>query len=289
MPEDDDVYPVEGVQLSTGAFLSAHAHVLTADPKPGFEAPSAWDFVFPPLFGDGHAGSNYWLTKPMLLLLLSVVLIAAFYVSAARKAAIVPSKLQFAGESVYGFVRKGLGEDIIGHDFQKFVPYLATLFSFILVNNIFGVVPFIQFPTMSRFGVPLMLALIPWVIYNYLAIKRLGAGTYLKQVCFPPGVPWWAYIILTPIEFLQFAVIRPLTLGLRLFANMFAGHLLLLVFVLGGNYMLHNVSTLKILSPFAFLMAIVMTFFEFLVQCLQAYIFTLLTSLYIAGALADEH
>ena len=107
---------------------------------------------------------------------------------------------------------------------------------------------------------------------------------------FPPGVPKPVYVLLAPIEFVSTVIVRPVTLALRLFANMFAGHLLLLVFILGGEYMLLNENTfLNLMSPFAFGMGIVLTFFEALVQVLQAYIFTLLTALYIAGALADEH
>jgi F-type H+-transporting ATPase subunit a len=106
---------------------------------------------------------------------------------------------------------------------------------------------------------------------------------------FMPGVPKPVYILLTPIEIATYFLVRPLTLSLRLFANMFAGHLLLLVFILGGEHLLQGVIGLKLVSPFAFAFGIGLTFFEFMVQCLQAYIFTLLTALYIAGALADEH
>lgn len=255
-----------------------------AGPKPGFHPPDANDFVFPAV-----AGHSAYFTKPILLVALSVVVVFVFYYASARKAAIVPGKLQFVGESVYGFVRNNLAADVIGHDFLKYVPYLATLFSFILVNNIFGIIPFIQFPSMSRFSFPLVLALIPWVLFNYVGIRKHGVAKYFKTMLFPPGVPKWVYILLTPIEFVSTIIVRPLTLSLRLFANMFAGHLLLLVFILGGDYMLHNVTLLKIMSPFAFIMGIALTFFEFLVQVLQAYIFTLLSALYIAGALADEH
>jgi F-type H+-transporting ATPase subunit a len=104
-----------------------------------------------------------------------------------------------------------------------------------------------------------------------------------------PGVPKPVYILLTPIEIATYLVVRPLTISLRLFANMFAGHLLLLIFILGGEYLLQGAVIMKIASPVAFALGIALTFFEFLVQCLQAYIFTLLTALYIAGALADEH
>jgi F-type H+-transporting ATPase subunit a len=104
-----------------------------------------------------------------------------------------------------------------------------------------------------------------------------------------PGVPKPIYVLLTPIEIATFFVVRPFTLGLRLFANMFAGHLLLLVFFLGGEYLMEGAIGLKLVAPFSFAMGIALTFFEFMVQCLQAYIFTLLTALYIAGSLADEH
>jgi F-type H+-transporting ATPase subunit a len=106
---------------------------------------------------------------------------------------------------------------------------------------------------------------------------------------FPPGVPKPIYIVLTPIEISTYLLVRPLTLSLRLFANMFAGHLLLLVFFLGGDHLLQGVIGLKLVAPFAFAFGIALTFFEFMVQCLQAYIFTLLTAMFIAGALADEH
>jgi F-type H+-transporting ATPase subunit a len=106
---------------------------------------------------------------------------------------------------------------------------------------------------------------------------------------FMPGVPKPVYILLTPIEIATFLVVRPLTLALRLFANMFAGHLLLMIFFLGGEHLLQGAIAMKAVGIFAFGMGIALTFFEFLVQCLQAYIFTLLTALYIAGGLADEH
>ena len=201
----------------------------------------------------------------------------------------MPSKLQFAGESVYGFVRNDLAKDVIGHEFMRFVPYLFTLFTFILVNNIFGIVPMLQFPTMSRVSFPYVLAIITFLVFHYVGIRKQGALKYIKEIMFMPGVPKPAYILITPLELLTFFLVRPLTLSLRLFANMFAGHLLLLVFILGGEHLLQGVIGLKLISPFAFFIGIVLTFFEFMVQCLQAYIFTLLAALYIAGALADEH
>jgi F-type H+-transporting ATPase subunit a len=249
-----------------------------------FEPPSAADFQFAPIFGD-----SILFSKPVFLVALSVILIASFFIISARKAAIVPSKLQFAGEGVYSFVRNSIGQDVIGPEFMRFVPFLFTLFTFVLCNNIFGIIPFLQFPSMSRIGFPIALAIFTYVVYHYVGIKHHGLKKYVKDICFMPGVPKWIYLILTPVEFATYFIVRPATLSLRLFANMFAGHLLLLVFTMGGEHLLASTILMKILSIFSFGFAIGLTFFEFGIECLQAYIFTLLTALYIAGALADEH
>jgi F-type H+-transporting ATPase subunit a len=258
---------------------------LAVESGPGFVPPSTADFNLPPVFGN-----SAYLTKPVFLVFLSVILISIFFIAASRKAAVVPGKLQFSGEMVYNFVRNNIGEEIIGHEFMRFVPFLFTLFSFVLVNNVFGIVPLLQFPAMSHVAFPYVLALFSFFIFHYVGIKKQGIGKYLKGIAFMPGVPKAVYILLTPIEIATFFLVRPLTLSLRLFANMFAGHLLLLVFITGGDYMLHDSHLfMKILSPFSFAMGIGMSFFELMVQCLQAYIITLLTALFIAGALADEH
>jgi len=250
----------------------------------GFVPPSTADFNLPPVFGN-----NQYTTKPILLVFLSVIVISIFFILSARKAATVPSRLQFAGESIYGFVRDGLAKEIIGHDFMKFVPLLFSLFTFILTNNVFGIVPLLQFPSMSHVAFPYVLALFPFIVFHWVGIRKQGLVKYLKGIAFMPGVPAFAYVLLTPIEIATYFITRPLTLSLRLFANMFAGHLLLLVFIMGGDHLIRGVIGLKLVAPFSFTLAIVMTFFEFMVQCLQAYIFTLLTALYIGGALSDEH
>jgi F-type H+-transporting ATPase subunit a len=249
-----------------------------------FVPPSSTDFVLPPIFENVS-----FITKPILLVLLSTVLVSLFFSMSARKAAVVPSKFQFAGELVYGFVRKDLGEEILGHDFKRFMPYLFSLFTFILTNNIFGIVPFLQFPTFSRISFAYVLGIITFGVFHYVGIRKQGIGKYVKDIMFMPGVPKPVYILLTPIEIATFLVVRPLTLALRLFANMFAGHLLLMIFILGGEHLLQGAIAMKAVGVLAFGMGIALTFFEFLVQCLQAYIFTLLTALYIAGGLADEH
>ena len=250
----------------------------------GFVPPSTADFNLPPIIGH-----NEYTTKPIFLVFLSVILISTFFILASRKAAVVPSKLQFAGEMIYGFVRNDLAREIIGPEFIRFVPLLFSLFTFVLTNNVFGIIPFLQFPSMSHVAFPYVLAAFPFVTFHYIGIRKQGLGHYLKGIAFMPGVPAFAYVLLTPIEIVTYFVTRPLTLSLRLFANMFAGHLLLLVFIMGGDHLIKGVIGLKVIAPFSFSLGIVMTFFEFMVQCLQAYIFTLLSALYIAGALSDEH
>lgn len=254
--------------------------------RSGFHAPGPADFEYPPLFGEGT-----FFTKPMLVVVLGALAVGVFFYLAARRAATVPGKLQFVGESVYGFVRNQIALDAIGHEGMRYVPYLATLFSFILMLNFSGIIPVLQFPATSRIAIPLFLAVISWAIFNGIGIKRHGFIGYFKAMMFPPGIPWPVYILLAPIEFFSTFLVRPVTLCLRLTFNMFAGHLVLLLFILGGEYLLLEKGGLVGITAgsVSLLGSIVLTFFEGFVQLLQAYVFTLLSALYIGGALAEEH
>jgi F-type H+-transporting ATPase subunit a len=262
------------------------AGTLAAD-SGGFEAPSTSDF-WQPLFGtDGP----WAITRASIVILLSVGLLCWWLLASTRRVAVVPGRSQYLTEQVYGLVRNSVARDIIGsHDFLRFVPLLFSMFVLILLNNLFGVVPPVQFPTMSRIGFPAALALIVFVIYHYLGIRKMGLGGYFKHMV-PAGVPAWVLVILFPLELLTYFFTRPVTLALRLFGNMFAGHLLLVLFITGGEYLtLHSGTPGYIpVGLFSWVMAFVMTLFELLVEFLQAYIFVLLAALYIAGSLADEH
>ena len=264
--------------------LNALVSLATADGG-GFQTPTSAEFYQPLLF-DGP----YAITRPVVVLLLSVGLIAWYLIATTRRAAIVPGKGQWATESLYGFIRNGVARDIIGtKDFMRFVPLLFTMFVLILVNNLFGVIPPIQYPTMSRIGIPIALTLVVYITYHYIGIKRVGVGAYFKGLV-PAGLPGWIVPLIFVLEVITFFITRPLTLALRLFGNMFAGHLLLLLFITGGEYMIINGGIgLKIAGAGSFLMAFVLTIFEILIEFLQAYIFTLLAAMYIAGSLADEH
>ena len=252
-----------------------------------FVPPGPASFDLPPVFTVGSVG----VTKPMLLLFLSAIIVFAFFYAAARQRAMVPGKLQYAGEQLYSSVRNSLGRDLIGQkDFMPFVPYLVTLFFFILVANWLGSVPFIQFPAFSRVSMAYALAGLSWVIYNAVGVRRHGFVGYMKRQCVPSGVKGPILALLIPLEFMSNLLIRPVTLSLRLFANMFAGHILLILFATGGEYLLLETSAaLAPVGIVAWVLAIAVAFLELLIQFLQAYVFVLLNAMYIQGALADEH
>jgi F-type H+-transporting ATPase subunit a len=261
-----------------------------------FTPPGPGDFNLPPIGGHDtieFLGQSHYLgvTKPMLQLVLASVIVFVFFYMASRKRAMVPGKMQFVGEQAYGFVRNSMGRDIIGsHDFMRFVPYLFALFFFILLNNVFATIPFLQFPTLSRSGMVYGLAGMSWVIYNAVGIKKHGFGGYLKHQSVPPGVGGPILLLLVPLEFLSNIIVRPITLALRLFANMLAGHLLLILFALGGEYLLvHGAAAVKPVGILAWLLFILIAFLELLVQFLQAYVFVLLNAMYISGAISEEH
>ncbi|MDC5697361.1 F0F1 ATP synthase subunit A [Intrasporangium calvum] len=256
----------------------------TMAPAEGF--PPTPEIFWQPLFS--VAGVS--ITRAMVVAAISVVGIAWWLVATTQRAAVVPSKGQFFTEGVYGFVRNGIAKDMIGSkDFLRFVPLLFSLFIFILVNNLFGIVPFIQMPTMSRIGFPIALVLVVYVVYHGIGIKKHGLAGYFKFLV-PGGLPGWIVPFIFVLEFITFFITRPLTLALRLFGNMFAGHMLLVVFIVGGwELFLADSFFLKLAALPAWVLAFAFTLFEGLVQFLQAYVFTLLAASYIGGALADEH
>lgn len=251
----------------------------------GPHIPGPLDFELDPLF----AGA----TKPMILVVLSAVLILGLFYAMSRRAAVVPGRLQFAGEYVYDFVRNSIARDTIGaHDFQRFVPILFAIFTFVLVNNFYGVIPFLQFPSMSRIGFPIAIALVIWLIYNGVGIVKHGFLGYLKHQTVPGGISGPILIALVPLEFFSNIIVRPFTLALRLFATMFAGHLLLILFSTGAEYLISSYDpkalgiTAGVLS---FVIGIAVSFLDMLVMFLQAYVITLLAAMYIGSAIAEEH
>jgi ATP synthase subunit 6 len=255
----------------------------------GFESPTIEEFYPEPLVSFSLFGIEFDFTRITFILIIATALILALLVIAMRRPGIVPGKLQWLAESGYSLVRDGIARDVIGPKGLPFAPFLGSLFFFILANNAMSIVPFLQISPMSKFAYPLVLAVIVWVLYNYVGIREQGAAKYFKDAAVPPGVPAAALILVTPIELLQVFVIRPFTLAVRLFANMFAGHMLLVVFSLGAVYLIQVGNFSVVFAPLSLLMAIVMTFFELLVIVLQAYVFTVLTATYLNGAVEPAH
>ncbi len=253
-----------------------------------FVSPGVSDFFWPLIGGD----SNWAFTRPSAVLLISVGILGWFFIAATRKLTVVPGKRQFLVEQVYGFVRNTIAKDVIGtKDFQRFLPLLFTLFTMVLVNNLFGIIPLVQFPTMSRIAFPIVLTLVVYVVYHVVGLKAKGGVVpYIKSMV-PPGLPGWVIPLMFVLELATYFVIRPVTLALRLFGNMFAGHLLLLVFIVGGEYLLLHGGNIGLgaAGVASGLFSIVMTFFELLVEFLQAFVFTILAALYLADAVSEEH
>lgn len=257
-----------------------------ADGEAGYEAPGPGSFIFPPIFEVGGVG----FTKAMALVVVSALVVVGFTYLASRKAAVVPGRLQFAGEVVYGFVRNIARENIGSDHFLRYMPLLFSLFLFILVNNYYALVPFLQFPSFSRIGFIVPLAAIAWLTYIGTGMRKHGALGYFKHATMPAGVGGPILVILVPLEFFSNIIVRPITLTLRLFGNMFAGHLLLVLFATGGAYLLTSGNVLfGAVGILSFGLGIGVSFLELLVMFLQAYVFTLLTSMYVGEALADEH
>ena len=243
---------------------------------------------FPPI-GEIVEWKQYGgINKPSMLFFASAILTLLLFGLAGRKKALVPTGIQNVAEAGVEFVRDSIIMQTMGPEGLSWLPYLTTLFFFLLFANIFEVIPPILFPAASRMAMPMMLALITWVLYNVVGIKNQGLGGYLKSSLFPPGVPKALYILVTPIELLSTFIVRPFSLAVRIFANELAGHLLLVTFsVLTAT--LFARSFLIVIMPVSFAMLVAMTLFEVLVVFLQAFIFTILTAVYIGGAMHPEH
>jgi F-type H+-transporting ATPase subunit a len=248
-----------------------------------FEKPSTHDFVWSCYVGQGYTCFNFI----TLLLLISVIAFLAMFYAAFRNPKIVPGKWQVAMESGVQFIREQVVMQMIGPQGMTFLAFLATLFFFILLGNILEVVPGINFPLNSRLAFPLVMALVAWVVYNYVGVRRHGPIGYLKLVLFPPGVPPVLKPFLALIEFFSVIIVRPFTLTVRLTANMIAGHFLLATFFLGTIVLFTGFP--YVLGSLSFALAVVMVGFEIFVAVLQAFIFAVLTASYIAGAMATEH
>lgn len=256
--------------------------------REGFEAPGAEAFYWQPVWHLELLGVDLSINRTILTVFLGTFVVAVLFLLAFRKPSLRPRGLQNVMEFVITFVRDQVIQPAMGSRGLPYLPYLTTLFTFILMMNLFEVIPGVNFPPTSRFGIPLALALLTSILFIHAGIKAQGAGHYLKDTLFPPGIPPALYLLLTPIELVSTFVVRPASLAIRLMANMIAGHLLLTVIFLGTAYLYGSGTTFGF-GIIAMLSGVIMVGFEIFVAGLQAFIFTMLTAVYIAGSLEPAH
>ena len=221
--------------MITSAILAAGAvGALPASSEgSGFEPPSMDDF-FPAPFA--FQGTPFELNRVMMVrLIMACALVLVFAIGAAR-ARVVPGRFQNALEMILDFVRKNVAEEILGPDFgRRYAPVLTTIFLGVLFLNISGVIPGLQIASTGVVGMPLIFAIVSYIAFFYAGVRANGIGRYLKGSLAPRGVPGFLYPLIVPIEFLSNFILRPLTLTVRLLANMISGHLLLALYFVATN------------------------------------------------------
>lgn len=254
----------------------------------GFHAPSIAEFYPEAIF---FAGTIFEFNRITLVRIVAAVALIAIFAIVAQRARIVPSRGQALVEFVLDFVRVQIVEEVMGKERAKpFVPFLTTLFISIVFFNITGVIPLLNMAGTALIGLPIIMALWVYVMYLGVGIKKHGLGGYLKANLFPAGVPKPIYLLLTPIEFLQVFLLRPATLALRLAANMIAGHLLLVLCFAATHYFFLEASGfMKGVGAVSLVAGIAFTLFEIFIALLQAYVFVMLSSVYLNMAVEEEH
>ena len=253
----------------------------------GFSGPSINEFFPPALL---FAGTPFEVNRVTLIRLVATLAVILVFGLGTRRMKLVPGRWQSIIELGLDFVRVNIAEDLLGKkDGRRFLPLLTTIFFMVLFFNLTSIIPGLNLAGSSVIGVPLVLAIASYVAFIYAGIRHSPAG-FFRNTLFPPGVPWPLYIIVTPIEVISTFLIRPVTLILRLMMNMVVGHLLLVLFFSGTEWFLFEAPGLfKLFGIGTMVFAFAFTLMEILVGVLQAYIFALLTGVYIQLAVAETH
>jgi F-type H+-transporting ATPase subunit a len=265
---------------------------MTFAAGPGFHIPDINHmFTFKPFFSFQIGGIVMNVTFITVVMFALTAIIATIFIAGLRRPAVIPGGLQNAVEAGVDAVRENIVYPVLGPDGERFMPYLTSLFFFVFALNFMEIVPVVQFPISSRMAIPVLFSAIAYLMFNYLGIKKQGFFKYFKEIMFPPGVPKFLYILLTPIELMSTFIFRPITLAVRLFANMMAGHVMLTIFFLASGYFLYRADSvlLKIFSPGPIALSIILTGFELFIGLIQAFIITILTAVYIDGAIHPAH
>jgi F-type H+-transporting ATPase subunit a len=230
--------------------------------------------------------------RTMILIGLAALIVIALLWFGLRRRSLVPSKFEAAIEGIVVYIRDEVAVGIIGpKDGATFFPYLLALFMFILVGNLFEISPLINFPITSRIGLPAFLALLTWVIFVFMGFRRQGLA-YVGHIIWPPGVPTGLKPLVGIIEFVSTFLVRPFSLAVRLFANLVAGHVMLTLLLVSGYVFITSVGDIgakALVGVGWFALGLGIYAFELLVAVLQAYIFTLLSAVYIQTSVHPEH
>jgi F-type H+-transporting ATPase subunit a len=249
----------------------------------GLEFPPISHLVeWPTLFGGDVFGVN----KVVLLMWLSVAIVFGLFYAGTRQPKLVPTGVQNVAESAVEFVDEQIVLQTTGPDGRGYMPFLLTLFTFIFVCNIWELIPLVQMPVTARMALPMFMAIVVWFVYIITGIRHQGFFGYFKNAAIPPGVPKAILPLVAFIELLGILITRPFALAVRLFANLLAGHLLLVTFAV-ITQALFTTTIIGAALPLALL--IFLMGFELLVAFLQAYIFTILAAVYIDSSLHPEH
>jgi F-type H+-transporting ATPase subunit a len=250
-------------------------------PVLGLEFPPISHLIVWPTFGPG-------LNKPALIWIGSAVATTVFFLVAGSKKQYVPRGVQALAESGVDFVRNQIIMPTMGPDGLGYLPLLVTMFFFIFFSNITEIIPGLQFPANARMAVPMFLALMVWLIFIIVGIVKQGPLHYVKNSVVPPNVPKFLLVLVVPIELISVFVVRPFSQMVRLLANMLAGHLILTTFgiICAAAWAL---KVTVVIVPFSFVLLVGLTGFEVLVSFLQAFIFTILTGVYIGSSMHPHH
>lgn len=236
-------------------------------------------------------GTPFELDRLMLIRLLAAALVAVLFFVAMRSAKVVPRGFQNVAEIALDFVKKYISDDIIGKkDGDRFLPIIATIFFLTLFMNIPAIIPGLNISPNARIGMPLVMAAVAYVVFIYAGAKKYGFFSFIGKSVVVPNLPPALHLLVVPIEFFSTFVLRPATLTIRLMANMLAGHIMIVLLFSATNFFFWQFNGWTAVSAVTILVAVAFTFFELLVIFLQAYIFALLTAVYIDLSLhADSH
>lgn len=231
---------------------------------------------------------DFAFTRIHFLFFLAAAIVVALLFFAFRKPQVVPGKFSTAMESLVSFVRDEIAIGIIGPEGARYVPYLLSLFLFLLIGNLFEVTPFINFPITSRMALPLFLAVLTWVIFVVAGIAKQGLR-YFIDIIWPPGVPIAMRWLVGIIELVSIFLVRPFSLAVRIFANLVAGHVMLSLLLTSGYVFITAFEVKSFVGIGWFTIGLGIFIFEIVVSVLQAYIFTLLSAVYIQTSVHPEH